>query len=1527
MSDEEVPFDDLEAAERGLLKVNPTGRQTRNRTSSSVVQREQAIASFKAGREALLESDDEDFDDIYEEVDEDEYQHRRRQLLETDSFVVDDGTGDYDGYYDDGRDGFDEDEFEATSKAGRRARANQQRKPGAPATRRRKPVQKRRVNSLFTGGKRSTRLGATVVKMGDSAAAQGEDSFLQEVMAEDGDFGAADGQEESGLSAMLAQRKNRRQQKSLQHAALFGSATDAHDMFDTAMDAGLDADLMDAHTSSTHPTVVDEDAMMDPELDAFSDTEAQPAAIASTTMPSRGSQPPTPKKAHRSPVKSPHKTVQTKLAPQVMPTTTEQETTKKKLVEEAVCFDSDDDDDDEDNDDDVGCLVSSKPLEEKPQAARATSASAAASQPHALANSAPVVSEAKLSGKLPYDEDDDGEKVLHFYWLDAYETTIGHKSGTVFLFGKVWVEEASSFVSCCLTVNNLERNVFVVPRERKVDEHGNDTAEEVDNAQVFEEVSDVLFKHGIPKFDTKPVTRNYAFECHDVPHEMEVLKIKYSASLPRLPNDMAGKTFSHIFGTNISPLERFLMKRDLMGPCWLKIKNAKQSMQPLSWCKLEAEIDNPKFVTKVASPPPSPPVTVLSLSLQTIINRKTNQAEIVAATGLVCTNTRIDGKTDEPSYTHFSAIRKLQDTPFPFDLNPLLKQKKRSISLLGSERALLSFFMAKLYKVDPDFIVGHNLFGYNLDVFAHRLKHHNIPNWSRMGRLKRTRFPFLQSHVGQNQNSLTRELCTGRLTCDVQVTSRELIRQVSYALTDLARTQLSETREEIEQDAIPRLYSKSHSLLKIVNHVERDALLVFQLMFKLDILPLMKQITNITGGLMSRTLTRGRSDRNEFLLCHEFHRRKFIVPDHPDLKKQKEEAAEKAAADGDGNAAAQPASGRRKPAYAGGLVLEPKRGFYDNYILLLDFNSLYPSIIQEYNICFTTVDRANLVDSEGHHQIAEVPDASLPQGILPKVLRKLIERRRQVKQLIKTETNKVKLAEYDIRQKALKLTANSMYGCLGFTFSRFYAKPLAELITSKGREILQKTVDLSQGSLGLDVIYGDTDSIMVDTKCRDLPQVKQIGYKVIKEVNALYKELEIDIDGVYKTMLLLKKKKYAALMVVEKGGVVRTEKEVKGLDIVRRDWSALAQSAGNFVLDKVLTQEQGEGEALVTECHEYLRKLAQDCRTEGAVPLEQFIIHKSLTKDPEKYPDSKSLPHVQVALRMRSAGKSVKQHDTVPYIICADGSSKAPTQRAYHPDSLKRDPTLKVDIDYYLKSQVHPVVSRLLEPIEGTDNGMIADCLGLDPSSFQKSYAMHDMDDTEEMTLTTELPDDERYKAVSDLMVTCRQCKTKEAYAGVVHKGEGKMLCGLICSNCGNAYSTAQLCNAITLQSRHFIRTYYEGQLVCSEQECPRHQQSTRQLSSRGTRCLAPNCNGKMSRTYTDSMLYTQLSYYMFLFDVQHAVDKADEIQRQTIRNCTTPHEKELHAVFKHARALFNKNARRFVNLRQLFDWVGVKVR
>ena len=125
----------------------------------------------------------------------------------------------------------------------------------------------------------------------------------------------------------------------------------------------------------------------------------------------------------------------------------------------------------------------------------------------------------------------------------------------------------------------------------------------------------------------------------------------------------------------------------------------------------------------------------------------------------------------------------------------------------------------------------------------------------------------------------------------------------------------------------------------------------------------------------------------------------------------------------------------------------------------------------------------------------EVPEEA-SQGILPKLIATLVSRRREVKKLMK---NKRALPEdlqtWDIKQMALKLTANSMYGCLGFEQSRFYARPLASLTTSKGREILESTKALAESSQ-LQVIYGDTDSVMINTKADSVEEAFKIGKRI-----------------------------------------------------------------------------------------------------------------------------------------------------------------------------------------------------------------------------------------------------------------------------------------------------------------------------------------------------------------------------------------------------------------------------------------------
>jgi len=117
----------------------------------------------------------------------------------------------------------------------------------------------------------------------------------------------------------------------------------------------------------------------------------------------------------------------------------------------------------------------------------------------------------------------------------------------------------------------------------------------------------------------------------------------------------------------------------------------------------------------------------------------------------------------------------------------------------------------------------------------------------------------------------------------------------------------------------------------------------------------------------------GRSERNEFLLLHAFTEKNFIVPDKHYAKKPVQQMDEYDMDDtSHGQQQKKGATGKRKPAYTGGLVLEPRKGFYDKLILLMDFNSLYPSIIQEYNICFTTVNLGALPASN-ENEVQSLP--------------------------------------------------------------------------------------------------------------------------------------------------------------------------------------------------------------------------------------------------------------------------------------------------------------------------------------------------------------------------------------------------------------------------------------------------------------------------------------------------------------------------------------------------------------------------
>lgn len=759
----------------------------------------------------------------------------------------------------------------------------------------------------------------------------------------------------------------------------------------------------------------------------------------------------------------------------------------------------------------------------------------------------------KLKPQAALEEDGS----VRMFWLDYTEV-----NGSLCLFGKVKDKTTDTYVSCFVKIDNILRKLYFLPREYR-QRRGIDTEEEVEMDDVYGEVDAILAKLGVKKHKVKPTTRKYAFELPDIPKEADYLKVFYPYDKPVLPAEVRGETFSHVFGTNTALFEQFVLWKNIMGPCWLNIEGADfNAVNNASWCKLELLVDKPNLITPMGNSEnlDAPPLTLMSISLRTKFNAKDNKQEILMASARVYENISLSDTTTPPEKLPCKTITVIRPSTQDFPVGFKIEAEKHAgtIKLEKTEQGLLSVFMAVMQKLDPDVLMGHKLDDVDFPILLNRMRERKTPGWHRIGRLKRSDWP---KNMGRGGGSFfsERPLAAGRLLCDLaNDMGRSLMTKCqSWSLKEMCQLVLSEgnTRQEFDYESALQSWATDRSgLMNFLKHCETDTYFIAAIALKVQMLPLSKVLTNLAGNSWARTLSGTRAERNEYILLHEFTRNKYICPDKVWGKGRAK--VEDEAADGE-----EATDAKKKDKYKGGLVFEPEKGLYDKFILVMDFNSLYPSIIQEFNICFTTVDRSEI--SEEDEKVPEVPSADEELGILPRLIATLVKRRREVKKLMKDPTaSSDLLATWDIKQMALKLTANSMYGCLGYTRSRFYARPLAMLTTYKGREILRKTKDMAEEKQ-LRVIYGDTDSVMINTNMDNIQDALKVGNEFKRDVNDSYKLLEIDIDNVFRRILLHAKKKYAAINMVQIDGKYMEKLEVKGLDMRRREYCALSKETSS----------------------------------------------------------------------------------------------------------------------------------------------------------------------------------------------------------------------------------------------------------------------------------------------------------------------------------------------------------------------------
>lgn len=1051
----------------------------------------------------------------------------------------------------------------------------------------------------------------------------------------------------------------------------------------------------------------------------------------------------------------------------------------------------------------------------------------------------------------------------------------------------------------------------------------------------------------------KKVTRCCPFGDALAPREpTDYLKVKFPyANTCRLQPDSTGSTFSRVFGTKTSMSEAFCLKRRIKGPSWVTLSNSQKLETNSSHAKMDFSIPSPSdvLVSSELANLDGPPFSALCVNVKTTLNHKTGSHEIVMLAGVVVNKVPTNGPLSDEALLpigplgarHFVLIRPPEGKTTPIGFTGLARSEAGSalhVEVLPNEQALLNNFLAKLARYDPDVLIGHDMLGFQLDVLLARMSYRRSREWSRLGRLVQRRN---LAEIVKNTSGLQwfkSEAVAGRLVVDTYMHAKELLsREKDYSLSALSHSVLLkaagrglELAPPTDVADIPKAFESAGSLWTLASECSNEARTAGRLAAHLSILPLSRQLTTISGNLWSHTLRGARAERIEYLLCHEFKligsRRagsskagefdvKLLIPDKLskfDRVKVAESLARERLTSGLSKTLSEGAeeslenepeskrkanktnSSRRKPQYSGGLVLEPRRGFYDRYVLQLDFNSLYPSIIQEFNICFTTLDlkhqriaqdngkevesgleaEAEVGDhAEDRRDVAALPlpDSGTPEGVLPRVLRRLVEQRRQVKKLLKEELQKtgketVRAQQLNTRQLAIKLTANSLYGCLGFEGSRFFARPLAELVTGQGRNTLQRTVDLARDTFNAQVIYGDTDSLFVYTGLEDISMVRKLGMELKRDVNKKYKTLEIEIDAIYRKMLLLKKKKYAALKVVDPTNPEKVEREVKGLDLVRHDWCDLSHEASEHFLSQIFQGRSSTVDDAVGNVLSYLSELATRVKTNG-VSLSKYVITRALTKKPQDYPDGTSLPHVVVANRLiLKQGRQIKPGDYIRYVICSQNGNEASaniSSRAYHPDEVQRaEGRLQIDVNYYLESQVLPPILRLCEPIESIDAGRIAGSLGLD----SRRYEHHDEIENENSFGLQSYA--EKFCGVDVMMVKCWKCAADSELTGVVFDPTGKAVksSGLECKMCHARHNVGVLSNSVKATLRKWMGKYYVAPLSAAQRP---EGQPSRFIGLGGD-------TSNLTHSVDERWLYTQLKYACYVMDVAGRWDEVN---------------------------------------------------
>ncbi|RLI29744.1 MAG: DNA-directed DNA polymerase I [Candidatus Hecatellales archaeon] len=407
-------------------------------------------------------------------------------------------------------------------------------------------------------------------------------------------------------------------------------------------------------------------------------------------------------------------------------------------------------------------------------------------------------------------------------------------------------------------------------------------------------------------------------------------------------------------------------------------------------------------------------------------------------------------------------------------------------------------------------------------------------------------------------------------------------------LEDVASAVLGVGKIPIEKNVSELSYQE------LADYCFRDAELTYQLAayqggLTLKLIVALARVSKMPLEDVSR---QGVSGWIKSMMYYEHRRRGLLIPSQAEILSVK------------GYTATQPVIKGKK--YRGAVVIEPKSGVNFN-VVVLDFASLYPSIIKRWNLSYESVRCPHEECRE--NRIPETPHwvCGKKRGITSLLIGSLRDLRvKWYKAKAKDKTLPPQLRSwYDAVQRTLKVVLNAAYGVFGAEHFVFYCPPVAEATASIGRYAIKKTIEKA-GALGIEVVYGDTDSVFLRNPSQE--QIRELLEWAEKELG-----MELDVDKIYRyTVFSTRKKNY--LGVYPDGSV-----DIKGLTGKKRNTPEFLKKAfaeAVSILSEVKSVEDFDKakeqiKAIVKNCYENLRK--------GGYPLEDLAFTVVLGKDIEEY--------------------------------------------------------------------------------------------------------------------------------------------------------------------------------------------------------------------------------------------------------------------------------------------------------------------